>query len=70
MITKEQAIALYGSQAQLARALDIKSPSISGWKPGEPIPEAQYLKLRFILKPGAFDVYGQLKPGALEDSAA
>lgn len=70
MIKKEEAIAIYGSPRKLAQALDIKPPSIYGWKNGEDIPEAQYLKLRFILKPHLFDTYGRLKPGALEHETA
>lgn len=54
-ITKEKAIELYGSRVRLAEALGISKAAISQWADGEPIPEAQALKIRFILKPEAFD---------------
>ncbi len=54
-ITKEQAIELYGSRVRLAEALGITKAAVSQWADGKPIPEAQALKIRFILKPEQFD---------------
>jgi len=55
-ITKEQAIGIYLTQSNLARALGISRQAVSDWPNGKPIPEAQALKLRFILKPELFKV--------------
>lgn len=53
-ITKEQALAAYDGDTQaLADALGITRSAIYQWTDG-PIPEAQALKLRFVLKPDAF----------------
>ncbi len=54
-ITKEKAIALYGTRTALARALGISKAAVSQWKDGEAIPEVQALKIRYILKPEAFN---------------
>lgn len=53
-ITKEQAIALYGNKVRLAEALGISKAAVSQWADDKPIPEAQALKIRFILKPEEF----------------
>lgn len=53
-ILKEEAIALFGSQAALARALDISPAAVSQYRDGEPIPEKQALRLRYEIKPEAF----------------
>jgi DNA-binding transcriptional regulator YdaS (Cro superfamily) len=53
-ISKEQAIALFGSQAKLAEALDIFPAAVSQWKAGQPIPEKQALRIRYVLKPESF----------------
>lgn len=45
---KETAIKYFGSQAELARALGIKPPSISDWK--DVIPEGSAYKLQVITK--------------------
>lgn len=61
MITKEQAIALFGSVKALQAALGLKTHSaIYMWKDGEPIPEAHELRLRYQLKPEAFGADGNL----------
>jgi len=54
VITKEQAVALFGSQIALAKALGITKGAVSQWRDGEPIPEAQALKLRYEIAPEAF----------------
>lgn len=53
-ISKEQAVALFGSQAKLAKALGIFPAAVSQWKDGKPIPQKQALKIRYVLKPEAF----------------
>lgn len=68
MLTKEQAIALFGSRKALQAALGLKShASIAMWNDGEPIPEINELRIR-LLKPEAFDENGELK--ASLDAAA
>ena len=54
-ITKEEAVALYRTQTALARALGIHRSAVNKWKDGEPIPEAQALKIRYVLRPECFD---------------
>lgn len=53
-ITKKEAVRMFGSQAELARALGIERSAVSQWKDG-PIPEKQAMKIRFILKPRLFE---------------
>lgn len=55
-ILKEEAVAMYRTQAALARALGIKRSAVNQWKDGEPIPERQALKLRYQLRPECFEV--------------
>lgn len=63
MLTKEQAIELFGSVKELQTALGLKTHSaIYMWQDGEPIPEAHYLRIRYQLKPRAFNADGTLKP--------
>ncbi|HLT04801.1 MAG TPA: hypothetical protein VK019_07535 [Pseudomonas sp.] len=53
-ITKEQALAAYENDTKaLAAALGITRSAIYQWADG-PIPEAQALKLRYVLKPEVF----------------
>lgn len=62
MISRQQAFDLYdGSAVRLAQALGYKSRhAVYMWSKEEPIPEAAYLKLRFVLKPEAFDAKGRV----------
>lgn len=61
MITRQQAIDLYGSAILLADALGYSSRhAIYMWPKEGNIPEAAYLKLRYQLKPEAFDADGTL----------
>lgn len=58
-ITKEQAIALYGSVKSLQAALGLKTHSaIYMWPSGEAIPENHALRIRYELRPDAFDTAG------------
>jgi DNA-binding transcriptional regulator YdaS (Cro superfamily) len=52
-ITKQQAVEMFGTQANLARALGIAKSAVSQWADG-PIPELQAMKIRFVLKPHLF----------------
>lgn len=53
-IIKEDAIAAYGTGVALAEALKIAPEAVYQWKDGQPIPEKQALKLRYVLKPLIF----------------
>lgn len=72
-ITKEQAIRLFGSVKSLQTALGLKTHSaIYMWPDGEPIPENHALRIRYQLKPEAFDQAGNLidsKESDLKDAA-
>jgi hypothetical protein len=61
MITRAQAVALYDNSVRaLQSALGLRShASIYMWHPDEPIPEVHYLRLRYQLKPEAFDKDGR-----------
>jgi len=62
MLLKEQAIGLFGSVKGLRDALGLRTRSaIYMWKPGEPIPEAHELRIRYELMPQAFDASGELR---------
>jgi len=52
-LSKSEAVALFKNKAELARVLGISRAAVSKW-PDEKIPEAQALKIRFVLKPEAF----------------
>jgi DNA-binding transcriptional regulator YdaS (Cro superfamily) len=54
-ITKEQAVEIFGSQAELARALGIERSAVCQWKDGAPIPEKQELRIRYELRPELFN---------------
>lgn len=59
-ITKQEAIAAYeGNASALARALKITPSAVYQWPDG-PIADVHTLKLRFVLKPEAFDADGNL----------
>lgn len=63
-ITKAEALAAYdGDTLALANALGISRSAVYQWADG-PIPEAQALKLRYVLKP---EVFG---PAPAQPSAA
>lgn len=53
-LQKEVAIALYGNQSKLARALGVTRAAVSKWEDNKPIPQAQALRIRYELKPEAF----------------
>lgn len=60
-ITKEQAIRLFGSVKALQTALGLGTHSaIYMWRDGEPIPENHALRIRYELRPEAFDATGNL----------
>lgn len=55
VITKEQAVAHFGSQAKVAYALGLTRSAVSQWKAKEPIPVEQALRLRYEIAPEAFN---------------
>lgn len=61
MITRQQAIDLYGSAIKLADALGYASRHAIYMWPDEAIPALPYLKLRYELKPEAFNDDGSLR---------
>lgn len=62
MLTKEQAIGLFGTRGALQKALGLRShAAISMWKAGEAIPEAHELRIRYQLMPQAFNEDGTLR---------
>jgi hypothetical protein len=70
MLTKNQAIALFGSVKELQTALGLKThSSISMWG-DNPIPEVHELRIRYELKPEAFDAAGNLLAPADQAEAA
>lgn len=61
MITRKEAIALYGSVVALAEALGYASRhAVYMWPKAGPIPNEPYMRLRYQLKPEAFDAEGNL----------
>ena len=54
ILTKEQALALFGDAKTLCAALNITRSAFYQWKDGEAIPELQDLKIRHQLKPVLF----------------
>lgn len=61
MITRQQAIELFGSAVQLADALGYTSRhAVYMWPKDGAIPEGAYMKIRYQLKPEAFDAQGKL----------
>jgi len=63
MITRAEAISLYGSAIKLAEALGYTSRhAIYMWPKSGPIPQGPYLRLRYELRPDAFDKDGRILP--------
>lgn len=66
-LLKEQAIALFPSRKAMQKALGLKShAAISMWPDGKPIPENHELRIRYQLRPDAFDRKGNLLPKAIK----
>ena len=53
-ITKREAVAMYRSQAALARALGISKAAVSQWPEDGSIPSPQAMRLRYLLRPECF----------------
>ncbi len=60
-LSKQFAIRLFGSQAKLAKALDISRAAVAQWPDDEPIPEKQAMRIRYELKPEAFKRNGHAR---------
>ncbi len=61
MITKSQAIELFGTVEKLRAALGLKNrQAIYQWSEDR-IPEAHFLRIRYELRPDAFDANGVYK---------
>ncbi len=54
IVLKEDAVALYDSQAALARELNLTRAAVSAWPAGKPIPDAHALRLYYQLHPDVF----------------
>ena len=53
-ITKRDAVALFRTQAGLARALGITGGAVWHWHDDKPIPDRHALRIRYILRPECF----------------
>lgn len=63
MLTRTQATSIFGSVKALQAALGLKTHSaIYMWPPDSPIPAEHALRIRYELRPDAFDASGQIKP--------
>ena len=54
VITKKKAVELFGTQAELARALDITRSAVGQWGWKDPIPDAHAMRIYYELRPEAF----------------
>lgn len=71
MITRQQAINLFGSAVALAEALGYASRhAIYMWPKTGHIPEGAYLKIRYQLKPEAFNADGSLRSAKIAKQPA
>lgn len=70
MLTRQQAIDLYGSAAALADALGYASRHAVYMWPKDRVPREPFLRLRYELKPDAFDDGGNLRAEAQEQGEA
>jgi len=52
-LSKQSVVKMFGSQAKLAKALGITRAAVAQW--GDIIPEMQAMRIRFVLKPEAFN---------------
>lgn len=59
-ITKRQALSLFENSSELAAALGRTPGAVSHWPLDEPIPQEHALRIRYELRPEAFDLSGQL----------
>lgn len=63
-IFKEEAIELFGGVRELASALGISTAAVYQWKDDAPIPAEKALRIRYELRPDAFDSTGIRKASA------
>ena len=70
MITRNEAIALYGSAVALAEALGYASRhAVYMWPKDGHIPNEPYMRLRYQLRPEAFNADGTLIASAVAGTA-
>lgn len=62
MLTKSQAINLFGSAQELQAALGLSRTAIIMWK--DKVPKVHELRIRYELKPEAFNKNGTLRKRA------
>lgn len=60
-IFKKDAVSIYGTQQALADALGISRSAVAMWADNRPIPAEHALRLRYELKPEAFDKAGRIR---------
>jgi hypothetical protein len=62
---KHEAISLFGSVDELRKALGLKTrQAVYMWPDDAPIPEPHAIKIRFVLRPDAFNADGSMKKAA------
>ena len=54
-LIKEDAIALFGNQTLTAEALGMTRQGVGRWPDGKPIPDGPAYRIRYELKPEAFE---------------
>jgi len=65
MLTRQQAIELFGSAVKLAEALGYTSRhAVYMWPKEGPIPNEPFMRIRYQLKPEAFKADGTLRKKA------
>ncbi len=65
-LSKKEAIALFSSAKELAKALGISKSAVSQWQDG-PIPDNHDLRIRYELKPEHFRPGPAGAPGRADD---
>jgi len=70
MITRAQAVQLFGSVKALQTALGLKTHSaVYMWPEDAPIPDKHALRIQYELRPNAFKADGTLRADALAKGA-
>jgi DNA-binding transcriptional regulator YdaS (Cro superfamily) len=64
-LSKQEAIALFSTAKELAKALGISKSAVSQWPDG-PIPDKHDLRIRYVLKPEHFRCEPAEAPGRMD----